>query len=481
MGVRVPLSAHYNPSIWIKFPMGYGRDWGFLLLVTLNFIPLEITLDKHAANEASIKIKLTEADYQLKVDSKLKDYARKATIKGFRPGKAPVSMVKNLYGTSVLVEEINQILSTSLNDYIKGQSFKLLGDPLPQLESSADLDWKRQKDFEFSYKIGFVDQVDIDLESEIDAKTYTVELSDKEISDALTNIKKQYGKMTNPDVSEENDFLYGDLKAVDGSFEKTLSLSLSKLDDQSVAKFIGVEKGAVIEFDPTKAIKTDLAGVLSISEEEASAISGDFTFTVQNINRTEEAELNQELFDKVFGPNQVTSEEEFLAKIKEILGENYNRELKLFSEEEIKKALIEKASIDLPEEFLKEWLLKSNSGKLSEEEVAKELPAYLRQLTWSLIANTIAEKNNIKAEQPEVIEKTREMIRGQFGSAGMSAQLEENMDMFVSNYLQGNEGQNYMQMVTAVQNEKVINFVKEKTSPQEEVISVEKFKELLEN
>jgi trigger factor len=442
---------------------------------------LEITLDKHAANEASIKIKLIEADYRPKVDSKIKDYAKKATIKGFRPGKAPVSMIKNLYGTSVLVEEINQILSTSLNEYIKEQPFKVIGDPLPQTESVTDLDWKKQKEFEFSYKIGFVDRVDIDLESELDAKTYKVELSDKEIDDALTNIKRQYGKMTNPDISEGNDFLYGDLKAVDGSFEKTLSLPLSKLDESSVNKFIGVEKGAVIEFDPSEAIKSDMAEVLSISEEEAAAVSGEFTFTVQNINRTEEAELNQELFDKVFGPNQVTSEEDFLNKIKEILTENYNKEMKLFSEEEIKKALIEKASIDLPEKFLKEWLVKTNNNKLSEEEVEKEFPAYANQLIWSLISNTIAEQNDIKAEQSEVIEKTKEMIRGQFGSSGMSMQLEENMDLFVNNYLQGNEGQNYMQMLTAVQNEKVIAFVKEKTSPKEEVITVEKFNELLEN
>ena len=442
---------------------------------------MEITLDKHTANEASIKIKLTEADYRPKVDSKIKDYARKATIKGFRPGKAPVSMVKNLYGTSVLIEEINQILSTSLNDYIKEQTFKVLGDPLPLTESTPDLDWKNQKDFEFSYKIGFVDQVDVDLDSELDAKIYSVELSDKEINDALTNIKRQYGKMTNPDVSEENDFLYGDLKSADGSFEKTLSIPLSKMDGSSVKKFIGVEKGAVIEFDPSIAFKSDLAEVLNITDEEATEITGAYTFTVQNINRTEEAEMNQELFDKVFGPNQVTSEEEFLEKIKEILGENYNREMKLFSDEEIKKALMAKTSIDLPEEFLKEWLLKANSGKFSEADVEKEFPIYVNQLTWSLITNTIAEKNNIKAEHSEVIEKTREMIREQLGSSGMGAHMEENMDMFVNNYLQGNEGQNYMQMMTAVQNDKILAFVKEKVAPQEEVITVEKFNELLEN
>lgn len=450
-------------------------------MVTLNFIPLEITLDKHAANEASIKIRLTEADYQPKVDSKLKEYARKATIKGFRPGKAPVSMVKNLYGTPVLIEEINQLLSSSLNEYIKEQPFKVLGDPLPMTETVGDLDWKKQKEFEFSYKIGFVDQVEVDLESGLDAKVYTLEVTEKEVNDALANIKRQYGKMTNPEVSEENDFLYGDLKSADGSFEKTLSLPLSKIDKDSLQQFVGVEKSSIITFTPSEAIKEDLSEVLDLPEDEAKHISGEYTFTVQNINRTEEAELNQELFDKVFGPNQVTTEEAFIAKIKEILAENYNKELKVFSDEALKKSLIKKTSIDLPEEFLKEWLIRANSEKFSEADVEKEFPMYVQQLTWSLISNTIAEENNIKAEHSDVIEKTREMIREQLGTSGMGAHMEDNMDMFVNNYLQANEGQNYMQMMTAVQNDKILAFVKEKVSPQEEVITVERFNELLEN
>ncbi|WP_143961814.1 trigger factor [Litoribacter populi] len=441
---------------------------------------MEIKLDKHSANEASIKITLIEADYQPKVDAKLKDYAKKANIKGFRPGKAPISMVKNLYGTSVLVDEINDILSSSLNEYIKEQSFRILGEPLPVIESAENIDWKNQQEFEFEYKIGFVEDLDIKVDESMEATAYSIEVDDKVMNEAIENLKKQYGKMTNPEVSEENDFLYGDLKSADGSFEKTLSLPLSKMDGRSVKKFIGVEKGAEIEFDPSKAIKTDLAEVLGMSEEEAAEISGTYTFTVQNINRTEEAELDQEFFDKVFGPNEVSTEEEFKNKVKEIMSENYDRETQTYTEEKIKDKLVENAKIELPEAFLKEWLAKAND-KVSQEDIEKEYPMYAKQLTWSLISNKIANDNEIKAEHEDVIEKTKEMIREQLASSGLGAQMEDNMDMFVDNYLKGNEGQNYMQMMTSVQNEKVLGFVREKIKMKEEKISLDEFKELLAN
>jgi trigger factor len=442
---------------------------------------LEITLDKHSSNEASVKIKLGEADYQQKVDTKIKEYAKKSNIKGFRPGKAPFSMVKNLYGTSVLVEEINTILSKSLNDFLKEQEFEILGDPLPSEEDGQNIDWKKQKEFEFSYKIGFVDQIGLNLDQNLDAKVYEITLSDKEVNDAIENIKKQYGKMTNPEVSEETDFLYGDLKSDDGSYEETLSIPLSSLDGRSLKKFVGVKKEDQISFDPSKAIKGDIAEVLNISKEAAENLKGDFSFTVQNINRTEEAELDQELFDKVFGPDQVSTEEEFIEKVKTILSENYQKEIKVFNEEQVKNSLVDKHKLDLPVDFLKDWLIRVNEGKFSQEDVEKEFPVYAKQLTWSLISNKIAKDNDIKAEHEDVIEKTKEMIREQLASSGMGSQLEDNMDMFLQNYLQGNEGKNYMQMMTSVQNEKVLDFVKSKVDLKEEKIGVEKFKELLEN
>jgi len=248
---------------------------------------LEITLDKHTQNQASVKIKLEEADYQPKVDAKIKDYAKKANIKGFRPGKVPVQRIQKLYGTSVLIEEINNILSASLNDYIKEQEFKILGDPLPVVEDADQIDWKKQKEFEFEYKIGFLEKLDLSIDDSIQVKDYVLELNENGVNDAVENLRQQYGQMTNPEVSQENDFLYGDLKSVDGSFEKTLSLPLSKVEKNAQAQFIGLEKGAEITFEPSKVFQEELDAVLDISEEDAYQISGEFLFTVQNINRTE--------------------------------------------------------------------------------------------------------------------------------------------------------------------------------------------------
>lgn len=439
---------------------------------------MEITQDKHSANQASIKIKLNEADYQPKVDAKLKDFAKKSNIKGFRPGKAPISMVKNMYGTSVLVEEINAILSESLNTYLKEQTYKILGDPLPQ--DQGTIDWKTQKDFEFDYKIGFVDSVDLTLDSKIKATKYSIKVDDKLINETLDNLKSQYGNSTNPDVSEEGDHIYGDLKATEGELEKTVSLDLTKITKKLAANFIGVSKEAVVEFDAKDVKKGQWEEAFGLDEEESASIEGALTFTVKNINRKETAEMNQEFFDKIFGPDQVSSEEEFITKVRETLQANYDKESKVFTEEELKKVLTESAKVDLPEAFLKEWLLIANNGKVSEADVEKEFPIYAKQLTWSLISNEIATKNEIKAEHEEVIEKTKQMVREQFAASGLGAQMEDSMDMFVDNYLKGEEGQNYMNMLTSIQNEKVLAFALDKISVKEKDITIDEFKELLD-
>lgn len=441
---------------------------------------MEITLDKHSSNQASIKIKLNEADYQHKVDAKLKDYVKKASIKGFRPGKAPISMVKNMYGVSLLVDEINAILGEALNAYLKEQTFKLLGDPLPVEKEDNSIDWKTQKEFEFEYRIGFVDGIDLTLDSKIGGTKYSIKVDDKLLNETLDNLKTQYGKSTNPDVSEAGDNIYGDLKSVEGELSKTLSLPLAKVSKKLADKFIGISKETVVEFDAKEVKKDEWTEAFGLEAEELDLAKGALTFTVKNINRTETAEMDQAFFDKIFGPDLVKSEEEFIAKVRETLQSSYDRESKVFTDEELKKVLTEKAKVDLPVDFLKEWLLRANQGKVTQEDVEKEFPIYASQLTWSLISNHLAKENGVQAEHEDVIEKTKEMIREQFASSGLGSQMEASMDMFVDNYLKGNEGQNYMNMLTSVQNDKVMALVQEKIKLKEKQISIDEFKELLE-
>jgi trigger factor len=440
---------------------------------------LEITLEKQSANQASIKIKLLEADYQPKVEAKLKDHAKKANIKGFRPGKAPVSMVRNMYGTSLLVEEVNAILGETLNNYIKEQTFKILGDPLPVVQNEAQIDWKNQKEFDFEYKIGFVEDISVALD-QVEATKYSIKVDEKLIQETLDNLISQYGASTNPEVSEATDSIYGDLKNTATDFATTVSLDLTKINKSLAEKFTGISKDAVVEFEDKDIEKAQWEEAFSLEEEEISNLEGRLTFTVKNINRTEKAEMNQEFFDKIFGPEVVSSEEEFLAKVKETLQGNYDRESKVFSDEELKKVLTESAKIDLPEEFLKDWLLQANRGKVTQDDIDKEFPLYAKQLTWSLISNYLATENKIKAEHEDVVAKTKQMVREQFASSGLGSQMEDSMDMFVDNYLKSDEGQNYMNMLTSIQNDKVLAFVQDNVKLNEKEVTIDEFKELLE-
>ncbi len=229
---------------------------------------MEISLNKHSKNQASIKIKLIEADYQPKVDAKLKDYAKKAVIRGFRPGKAPVTMVKSMYGVSLLVEEINTILGESLNNYLKEQTFKVLGEPLPVEKVEGSIDWKNQKDFEFEYKIGFIESIQVQLDQKVKGTKYSIKVDQKLIDETIQNLTSQYGESTNPEVSEASDFIYGDLKASETDFSKTLSLDTAKLSKKLAGKFVGLSKDAVVEFNAKEIKKDEWTAGFGFSDEE---------------------------------------------------------------------------------------------------------------------------------------------------------------------------------------------------------------------
>ena len=201
---------------------------------------------------------------------------------------------------------------------------------------------------------------------------------------------------------------------------------------------------------------------------------------LKNMPEMTAAKTQLEKLSKTYDTDYRTMVEEFQAKVKETLQGSYERESKVFTEEELKKVLVEKAKLSLPDDFLKEWLLKANDGKVTLGDVENEYPIYAKQLTWSLISNQIAKDNGVQAEHADVVEKTKEMIREQFASSGLGSQLEASMDLFVDNYLKGNDGQNYMNMLTSVQNDKVLALVMEKINLTEKSISIDEFKELLE-
>ncbi|WP_268122411.1 trigger factor [Roseivirga pacifica] len=441
---------------------------------------MDITLDKKDSNVASIKIKLNEADYQSKVDEKIKDYSKKAQIKGFRPGKVPTGVIKKMYGKSILVEEINHLVGHKLQDYIRDNELKILGEPIPDQQSFENIDWENAKEFEFDYNIGLVDDFKVDLSKKVKVTNYNIEADQKVLDETLDNVRTQFGEMTNPEVSEEGDIIFGAFKQ--GDFTHDTTVDLNDLNKTNAKKFIGKKKGDEIKVDLSKLYKeaSKQAAQLGKTEDELEGLDMNFVFEVKNVNRRVLAEVNQALFDKTFGEGVVSSEEEFMAKITDTISENYARETNAWLNKTIQDELIKNTEISLPDEFLKEWLKLSGEGKVTDADIEKEYDIYADQLRWNLISNEIAKENEIKPEHEDIKEATRKMIEAQFMGSGMG-QFVDQMDAFVDNYLQGENGQNYMKMAEQVQVEKVLEFVKEKIEIKSKKVSLDKFKEIVEN
>lgn len=441
---------------------------------------MDITLDKKDSNIASIKIKLNEADYQSKVDEKIKDYSKKAQIKGFRPGKVPQGVIKKMYGKSILVEEINHMVGHALQDYIRDNELKILGEPIPNQQSVEKIDWDNQNDFEFEYNVGLVDDFEVKLDKKVKVTSYEIEADQKVLDETLENVRTQFGSMTNPEKSEEGDILFGSLKQDEFSHDTTIDTN--ELTKTNAKKFIGKSKGAEIKVDLSKLYKDEAkrAAQLGKTADEIADMSMNFVFEVKNVNRRELAELNQELFDKTFGEGSVDSEEAFMAKIKETVSENYVRETQAWLTKTIQDTLVEKTAIALPDEFLKEWLKLTGEGKVTDADIENEYSIYADQLRWNLISGQVAKDNEIKPEHDDIKEATRKMIEAQFMGSGMG-QFADQMDSFVENYLQGENGQNYMKMAEQVQGDKVIEYIKEKISITNKKVSLDKFKDIVQN
>ncbi len=285
---------------------------------------MDITLNKKDNTNASIKIILNEADYQPNVEQKIKEYRKNANIKGFRPGKVPASYIKKLYGKSVLVEEINSLLSKSLTDYIKENNLKILGEPLPNQEDAAKIDWDNQKDFEFEYTLGLVEEFEIPLNDKFKVEKHTIEVTDKVMKETMDNLTKQHGDTESVEESKAEDTLEGKLSTADGEVQEKVVLPIEDAEKKAQKQFVGAKKGDEIKFDIEKTFKSAEAKsrLLGQNETDADAASGEYILTVSDIKRTKPAAINQELFDKVLGKDAVKTREEFDKKIKETIAEN---------------------------------------------------------------------------------------------------------------------------------------------------------------
>jgi trigger factor len=442
---------------------------------------MNISLNKASDLQGRLTVVVTEADYKEKVEAKLKDYRKKASIKGFRPGMVPATLIKKLYGQSALVDEINHELGHAVSDYIKENKLNLVGEPLPAVEEADAIDWEKDTEFTFHYDLGFHGDFTVDLAKMKAVQSYEIKADKKEIDETIENLKKQFGEQTHPETVEDRDLVFGTF--TQGDWVEKSAIPMHAIQDKSKKIFIGAKKGDTLTFAIDKVFVDAKALALATGkkEDEVADLKGDVSYVVEDITRQVPSEMNVAFFDKVLGPGKATDEKSFRAEVETIVSENYAREAKYLLRIDAEKAILESVKIDLPEAFLRTWLIRINEGKFTPEQIDQDFDNVKRDIRWNLIKNEIAEKFDVKVDYPEVVEKAKDMVRQQFGGYLSSDQpgIEEMIEKIAMGYLSDkSKGDNFMNLYNQAFSDKVSNAIVENIPNKTTKIDVEKFKEI---
>ena len=442
---------------------------------------MNISLEKSTPVNARLVVSIAEADYKPQVDKKLKDYRKQASIKGFRPGMVPAQLIQKMYGKSLLVDEINQLLGKSVQNYIRENSLSIVGDPMPVQDEQEVIDWDNQKEFEFAYNLGLSGEFTVDFDKIPAVKTYDIQAGEKELNETLENIMKNGGEQINPDSVEDGDMIFGTF--TQGEWTEKSAIPMKSIKDEAKATFIGAAKEATLTFDVQNTFVDEKS--IELATGNKTGLTGDVSFVIEDITRTAPAEMNQAFFDKILGEGKVTSEEEFRAEVMNIIQSNYKRESEYLMKIDAEKALLDNVSIELPEEFLKNWLVTINEGKFTPEQIEEDFENVKKDLRWTLIKNEIATKNDIKVEYDEVLVKTKDMIRGQFGmmgGMGNDNSMDEMIDRIATGYLTDkNKQDNFRKMFDEVFTAKISDAIVANMKIENKTINVEEFKQIADS
>jgi trigger factor len=450
---------------------------------------MNITRENIDDLNAVLKISIEKPDYEEKVETVLKDYRKKATIKGFRPGMVPIGLIKKMYGRAVQIDEINKVVTDNIQKYITDEKLEILGDPIPKEDEQNQIDFETQEDFTFSFELGLTPEIDLKLSKKNKVNLYDITIDDKMKSEYLENYTRRYGELRKADLTEEKDVVKGKIEAIDnagnvipeGPVVEDTSLGIDIIKDKKIKKeFIGKSIGDSIDFDLKKAYPNDseIAGILHKKKDEVENLEGNYRFTVNEISRFHPAELGKELFDKIFGEGVVNSEAEFMKKIEEEIAVNLKRESDFKLMLDIKSLAMEKTEFQLPEEFLKRWLLRVNE-KATEEQIEKEFDSFRKDLKWQLIRNKVARDNEVKISEEELQKEAENITRYQFQQYGLFYATDEQIANYAKETLKREE--DAKRIADKILEEKVIILMKELVKLENKDITVEEFNKLFES
>ena len=434
---------------------------------------MDITKESVDALNAVVKVDIVADDYQAKVDEILVDYRKKANIPGFRKGHVPMGMIKKQYGKSIMIDEVNKLLQESLNKFLVEEKLAILGNPLPRMQD--DFSWDTET-FSFEFELGLAPEFDVNLKSKKKVTQYNIVADDALIDKEVENLQSRYGKMSSEEEVVEGANVTGTFVNEEKEINKKSTIALGDIKGKAnLKKFVGKKVGDVIELK-TKGLFSDdhkLVGALGVSQDDVHGLEINVSFTVEEITSIELAELDQELFDKLFTDGSVKTVTELRARIKgdaegQFLQQGDQQLLNAITEH-----FIENTKFDLPAEFLQKWLATAGEKALSNEEAVEEYNKSEKGLRYQLIQEKIINDNGIKLDYEELKEYAKGFIRSQMAQFGNmnpeDAELED-----IANRILGNQ-EEAKRLQDQLVSQKLLTFYKENMTFKTKEVSYEGF------
>lgn len=433
---------------------------------------------KNQIDELNIQLTVTVAhdDYAEAEKKELQRCKRTAEFKGFRKGMVPMSLIERVYGERVLGEVVNKVLSDAINNFVKENNIKMVGEALPS-EDQPEIEWKSGNDFTFKFDIATTSEVNFELSKDDKVKVYEIKVSAEAKKEMKDNLLRQFGSLTDAEQAGDDDFVIVDFaqegKTVEGSY-----VGVKNVEGEAKSKFLGAKVGDQFDVNVNEAFtnESDRAYMLKVKKEELASLAPEFHVTVKEVKTFAPAEENQETYDKIFGENQVHNADEFDKAVTARLEENYKQESDYKLSKDLREYLVKKADIKLPEEFLKRWLFNINDGKFSKEEIEKEAPAFFEDFRWQMVRGYIMQKFDLKIEEKDVHEAAQAYVAYQYASYGMGNVPEAILKDSVARVLQ--DENTSRRIVENVEATKVIEAVKGAVTLKAEKVSVEDFRTL---
>jgi trigger factor len=444
---------------------------------------MNVTRHDVDALNAVLKVKIEQPDYQTKVKASLEKYRKTAKIPGFRPGHVPFALVQKQYGKAVLADELNRLVNDALYKFIEENKIEILGNPIPKSDSDVVGSFDQPESFEFEYEIGLSPKFEIPLNAKSKYDYLQVKVDEDLINKQIEDLTRRYGKLVSADSVGEKDLVMAQFVELndDGTVKESgilhsSTVSMEFVEDQSVKKeLVGKNIGDKVTVDPSKVSRggKDTAAMLGITEEALGTISSKFQLTINEIKHMETATLDQELFDKLFGPGTVNSEKELRERVASDLKGMFSNDSDRMLTRDIYNDLLEKTKVSLPDQFLKRWIKLSNEKEITEEQIEQEYGSYAKGLKWQLIQGNIFKENEIGLDHQEVVDFTKGLVISNYAQYGIPAPEDEQLTSTALSVLKNKEEANRIYDMLAEQ--KLTKYFKDTVKLNEKQVTYDEF------